>query len=291
MNGVIGKAIFFILLLPGLPVPASATKTTLKAALNNKLIRLSSSANGQSFMGKGLTLHIENKSRESLELTIDPALVFTSDDTTSQDLMLAGNEHTIIAAGGSRDIELQSYCAKSHARAPVKGTGFKYWKQADSNTIKILDYIQKNGINNETAQHAVWVMTNKHELSSVYDPDHDTASRKLIAYMAQVLKAELPAYYKQYAINTTPGRPVFEGRALKIFALFQWEIDHPQYLTLAVYDEADKQIDLMFSNRLFKTGRYELTARFSSSSEPAGDYYIRLSTAQGVLKETRVHID
>ena len=291
MDRVIGKAIGCILLLAGLSSPASAIKTTLKEALKAKLVRLSGSANGQSFMSKGLTLRIENKSKERLELTIDPALVFKPDDTMSQDLMLAGHEQTTIAAGGSKEIELQSYCAKSYAHAPAKGMHFTYAKQADSNTIKVLDYIRQHGISNETAQHAVWVMTNKHGLGSVYDPAQDEASRKLIAFMAQVLHAELPAYYKQYSINTTPGRPVFERKALKIFALFQWELNNSQPLTLAVYDATGKQIDLMFKDRLFKPGRYELTARFSSSSEPAGDYYIRLSTPGAVLKETKVTVD
>jgi hypothetical protein len=277
--------------MAGCTTPALAVKMTLKAAMEADLVRVSGSASGQSFMKKGLKLRIESRSKDQLELTIDPALVFKPDDTMSQDLMLAGHERTTIATGGSKELELQSYCAKSYAHAPAKGLSFTYRKQADSNTIRVLDYIRQHGILNETAQHAVWVMTNQHELSSVYDPAQDLASRKLIAFMAQVLHAELPAYYKQYTVNTTPGRPVFEGKALKIYALFQWKADSPQYLKLAVYNEAGKQIDLMFENRLFKPGGYELMARFSSSSEPPGNYYIRLSSPAGILKETKVQIE
>lgn len=135
------------------------------------------------------------------------------------------------------------------------------------------------------------MLTNHHELDGVYDPQQDQASRKLVAFMADLLGKELPEYYKQYNISTTPGQPVFTRKILKIFALFRWQADHAENLTLAVYNNSGVQIDVLFADRLFTSGHYELTAKFESARVVSGNYYIRLLSGTKVLQEQKVTVD
>lgn len=290
MSKFLSTAVLAAILAPGIAI-SGTIKTTLKSAMAKELVKVSALKAEGSYNEKGLSLKIDNKSKETLEISVDPALIFQPEDTAYQDLMIAGNERTTIAPGASRQLMLQSYCAKSYARGPLKGLVFRYQKQGDSNMIKVMDYVRKNGINNESAQHAVWVLTNKHDLSSVYIRGQDEASRKLVAYMAGLLHQELPPYFRQYNINTTPGQPVFVKKTLKIFALFQWQLDQPKNLTLAVYDSSGRQVDKMFENKAFKKGGYELNATFESAAVTAGDYYIRLLADGTMLKEKKVTVD
>jgi hypothetical protein len=62
-------------------------------------------------------------------------------------------------------------------------------------------------------------------------------------------------------------------------------------VSLGVYDEKGKVIQKIFEGQPFKTGGYELSAKFESSNEPAGVYFIRLSSGKGVLKETKVIVE
>lgn len=272
-------------------VYAGTTKTSLSKAVSSKLVTISGKANANGFNKKGLTLHIENTGKSVLEITIDPALIFIPEDTSYQDLIISGNVKATIAPGKSSNIELQSYCGKSSSMAPVSDLSFSMGTQADSNMIKVLDYIRSNNIGSEVAQSAVWVLTNKHELSTVYDENEDEASRMLVAYMAGLLGEKLPEFYKQYNINTTPGQPVFTKKTLKIFASFQWQLDSPQSLTLAVYNGKGREVEKMFAQRAFKPGVYELIARFQSSKVEAGHYYIRLLSGTKILKEKKVTVD
>lgn len=270
---------------------ARTTKIPLTSAISEGLVTVSAHKTAQSYNDKGLALVIENKSRQTLALQVDPALIFTPEDTTYQDLVIAGNVSTTIAPGASGRVLLQSYCAKSYARAPSTGLAFRFSHKGDSTMIKLLHFIGVHAVNKEVAQHAIWVLTNGHELGAVYDPAQDEASRRMIAFMAALLGQQLPDYYKLYYIDTAPGRPVFRRRALKIFADFRWTLEQPCQLTLAVYDSTGRIVDKMFEHKDFKRGRYELTAKFESADVAAGNYYIRLLGDGRVLEEKKVSVD
>ncbi|RYZ17147.1 MAG: hypothetical protein EOP49_50935, partial [Sphingobacteriales bacterium] len=138
------RCIAFSLLLfiiSGNFVFATASRTSLTNAIAQKMVTISSKASGKGYNNKGLSLNIENTTRKALEITIDPALIFRPDDTSYQDLILAGRVTTTIEAGKSRSLELQSYCGKSYARAPSGKLNFIFSKQADSNMIKTLDFV------------------------------------------------------------------------------------------------------------------------------------------------------
>jgi hypothetical protein len=269
----------------------AALKTTLTKALRDGLVSIESKANKNAYNEKGLTLKIENKSREALQLNIDPALIFVPEDTSYQDLVIAGNTITLIEPLKSKTIALQSYCGKSYAHAPQADVVFSFSKQADSNMIKTLEFVRRNGLGNNTAQHAVWVLTNGHDLGSVYDPEQDQASRKLMAFMATLLNTKPPSFYRQYDINTTPGEAVFIRKTRTIFAAIDWQIDKDQSLTLAAFDGEEKEIQVMFKDREFKAGAYELTTKFESSKLGAGTYFIRLLSGKQVLKETKIKLE
>lgn len=148
-----GKRHLHVLVLIGLCLSSQASafsgKTTLRNALYTGLVTVHAKAGIQHYNEKGLSLKIANTSKKTLELTIDPALVFRPDDTSYQDLVITGNISMTIEPGKSKNIDLQSYCAKSYARAPSGDIHFAYWKQADSNMIRVLDYAQRNRLSND----------------------------------------------------------------------------------------------------------------------------------------------
>ncbi|KAA5537440.1 hypothetical protein F0919_07125 [Taibaiella lutea] len=283
-----------LLLLSATIMHNASAKTidiTLTEAIQQNLVTVTSLSSGQSYNENGLSIKIENKGKKALNITIDPALVFAPEDTSYQDLIVAGDVKSVIAPSENKSITLQTYCGKSYAHGPGKDLIYHFKKQADSLMIKMLTFAKRRNINAELTQKAVWVLTNHHSLNDIYDPSNDIASKELVQFMSRLLSLGMPDYFNYYVLNKTPEETVVPKKALRIYALFKWEMKEDDKLSLGVYDEKGGVTQQIFEGQLFKVGGYELNAKFESSNEPAGVYYIRLSSGKGVIKETKVIVE
>jgi len=285
---------FLLLILFGFgfnSVIAKSIDITLTEAMKQNLVTVTSLSSGQSYNDNALSLKIENKGKKTLNITIDPALIFVPEDTAYQDLVVAGDIKTTVASSDTKSITLQTYCGKSYAHGPGKDLTYHFSKQADSTMIKMLAFTKRRGMNAEITQKAVWVLTNHHNLHDIYDPSNDIASKELVQFMSRLLGQAVPDYYNYYVLNKTPEEPVIPKKPLRIYALFKWEMPEADKLSLGVYDEKGTLIQKMFEEQPFNKGGFELNAKFESSNEAAGTYFIRLSSSKGVLKETKVVIE
>jgi hypothetical protein len=294
------KTLAVLLLLCSLCHVARAKdiNVSLTEAVRQDLVSISGVASGNPFNEKGLALRIENKSKKTINITIDPALIFTPADSVNyQSLLVAGDITVSVVAAGSQNIVLQSYCGNSEAFVPGKDLKYRLKGQADSTVIKTLAYIKKHNIQVEIAQKAVWVLTNQKPLNTIYAPSDDLTSRNLTQYMAVLLKKGAPAYFKYFELNREPHQPgsavepIVPAKPLRIYALLKWELKTASALTLAVYDDKGTLQQTLFDNQSFKAGGYELNTKFESAELPSGNYYIRLSAAAGILKEIPVAVD
>ncbi len=267
------------------------SQATMIEALKKELVSINAAASKESYHDKGLALTIENKTANPIKILIDPAMIFQPEDTTYQDLVLEGQEYLVLSANGKKTINLQSYCGKSYASAPYENIKYNFNKQGDSVMIKTLQQIRKMGINKDIGQKAIWVLTNDHSLSNIYDPTFDKESRSLITFMAKLLGKEKPGYFAFQPVYAIPGATAYKTKSLKIYADFKWQLPESLAMTLAVYNEQGQVIETAFENREMAKGYYELTASFESINVPAGNYYFRLKEGDNIIKETKVVIE
>ncbi len=270
---------------------AAIERSTLKTAFEAGQISITASGTGQCYHDKGLHLKLKNKTGNTLQLKVDPALIFRPLDTSYQDIILPGETIFAIAAHGETDIDLQSFCGKSYARAPGSNVNFNFYRQGDSTMIKVAQFINKYKLYNVTGQSAIWALTNTHNLSGLFDPSNAAISNKLIALMSQLTGWAVPEYYKHYRINTIAGEPALEQRVLKIYSVFEWKLSEPQKLNLGIYNSAGKLIQSVIDNESFIKGGYTLTVTFEAENIATGNYYIRLKAGNSVLKEQMVKLD
>src|SRR5438874_903604 len=94
---------------------ATMRKTGLKAAMEKGTVELVASSSGDVYNGKALKLKLKNKTKDPMQVTLDPALTFRPADTNYQDLVIVGEQMLVLAPGGETAITLQTFCAKSYA--------------------------------------------------------------------------------------------------------------------------------------------------------------------------------
>lgn len=267
-------------------------KILLSTALKEQKITLKGVSTKEPYNGKGLRITIENITRENLLLVMDSAIIMRPEDAENQNLIIGGTELLAINAGKPRILELQTYCGESDDQAPVADHPYHFESIGSSNIGKVLAFVKANAVSNDMAQHAVWVLTNKHSLSDVYDYNNPELSRKLVAYMGQLLGLEAPQYFTVKEINAIQGAAVRPDKTLKLVANLQWTLSAPEKLSLSIYNDKNERVASYFTGKDFIKGRYDLNASFETIDYPSGDYTIRLQTnTQEVLKEIKVRLE
>lgn len=286
-----------LLLLTSLSRPTLAAppplRIGLKEAMDKNIVGVEAKGSGQSYHAKGLHLQVTNKSGSALMLTMDAGLIFKSDDTTRQDLVLAGMELLVLAPYKTGEMDVQTFCAKSHAYPPGAGQPYSKAVMGSEQLAQLAAYIKKNNLFNGLGQSAVWVITNgDRDLSSIYSSSMQFQSQKLVEFMSGLLNLPKPEVYKEYATNTAPGQPAREPKVLRIYAEFELKLPDPKKLTLGIFNEEGRQVQGVFENRPFPGGKiHKFKVDFQAQGAKPGKYYIRLKEGDAVVQEKEFRLE
>lgn len=282
--------LLLISLLPA-TVFAGVQKHTLTAALRAGLVEMRAGSNGNSYYQKAMQLELHNTTRDVLHLTVDPALIFTPQDTAYQDLVLPGSELLVVQPGKTLSSAVQSFCGKAHAFAPGASLPYNFTKQGDSQMIRVAQYIRKRKLHDALGQAAIWALTDHRNLDGIYDPGQPKESADLLAFMVKTTGWETPDYFKVYRLSTEVGMPVFQKRKLEIISNFELRLEQPKMLSMGVYNSAGKEVQVAFKGQQMRPGTYKLTVRFEAEGAAPGAYFLRVTEGAAVLREQQVVVE
>jgi hypothetical protein len=272
------------------PVYANIIKMDLSEAIKIHMVQAEAIATGQSYKARALRIKLMNKSGSTIQLKINQGAIFNPAETGFQPLVCAGDEMITLQPFKDGQLDVQTFCADADESAPQKDLAYAYTRVGSDTLVKALQYIKKNALFDELGQKAVWVLTNKHSLATVYDPARDMQSNKLVEYLAMITGQPKPDYYVGTKLHETAGQPVYAPKALNIYAKFEQILDAPKTMTLGVFDAEGKMIQEVFSDRQFGKAGHRFTVTFEASDVPAGKYYIRLKEDDAVLQEKMVEV-
>ena len=264
----------------------------LSQAIEQHIVTIQTQATGSSYTERGLNITVKNTGSLAFNLVMDQGVLFTPDSGSYQPLILAGEEMLPIQPLKEAKMTVQTFCANSSANAPIANLKYTYAGVTKNDTLKqVLGYIKQNRLFNDLGQSAVWMFTNGHSLRSVYESNNEPASKKLVAYIANLTGQPIPEYYVENATSTLQGAPVYTPKTLKIYAQFEQKLEEPKKLTLGVYNGDGNMIQPVFENRPFGKAGHRFKVTFEAKDVPAGKYYIRLQEGDAVLQETTVTVE
>jgi hypothetical protein len=254
-------------------------------------VKISATTTGKSFKGKALSLQVSNTTRERLQLTVEPALIFKPDEGGYQDLVLPSEEMLALAPGATATIEVQTFCGKASASAPGPKLSYKLWKQGDSNLIKVTQYIRRNNLYDYLGQQAVWVITDKSDLDGVIDPDRPKVSADLLALLVKLTGRQAPDVFRLYKLDTTAGQPVFTKRILKIVTKLEWRLEDKAAISLGIYNKTGDLVQGILDSKPMTRGIFRMMVQFEAENAPPGNYYLRLFKDEKLWQEKVVTVD
>lgn len=278
-------------LLPAAVLADAPEQITLHQALKEGKVKLYAKASGESYKANGLSITLENTQTKPLKIVVTPGLIFEPAESQYQPLLLAANTVVYLGAGGKNNFTGQTYCAFSSAHMPRKDVVYTFEKRADTNLRQVLAFVAKNRVDASLAQKAVWVLTNQHSVSNVYEEGNTRTSDSLVALLCRLTGQPKPQYYVERQLNDAPGQPVYENKILKMHTLFDWEYDQPATYTLAIYDSTGAVVQPILKDKQLQKGNHRITVTFEAQRVNAGNYFIRLHRGTALLREQKVTVD
>ncbi len=266
---------------------SSIIKKDLSDAIKDNSIKLDAENMG-SYTGKTTQLKLTNLTKTVLQVKVNIGVILKPEEAEYQPMVLAGEEIIVVMPSSTASIEVMTFCGNSPKWGPSKGLHYSFSHLASDTLMKILRFIKTNSLFDDLGQHAVWAITNKHDLSQIYDPGRDVLSKKLIELVSQNTGRPLPSYYTMVADNQVAGQPAYVPKTLKIIAEFEVLLEVPKVLTLGIYNEEGKMIQKVFEQQEFSAMGHRFSVEFEAENVPAGMYYIRLKEGDKITQEKMV---
>jgi hypothetical protein len=172
-------------------------------------------------------------------------------------------------------------CCQAHNSAPAERSDYAVGKLADSNLVKLANFIDQNKYYTDySAQQSVWVISDNNSLASITDGDKEKVS-KLQKFVSKITGRIIPPYDITYR-SGSDGSAM--GAAFKIEGIFEYSLPMTCHSTMGIYDEQGRLIQLIFKDQQSDKGEYKLFYTFRTKDVPQGTYYARVE-ADGMLQK------
>jgi hypothetical protein len=287
-----GAIALFVLAL----IPASATAKTLKVdlteALKSNTVKLEATNFAGMYQGRTTKLTIINTSKSVVELKVDIGVVLKSDRAGLQPMVLAGAETITLMPKTTGQVDVQTFCGNAGGSCPGKDEHYTYSYTMNDSFKMVLQFIRDHSLYDHMGQNAVWVLTNQHNVGSVYDPNRKDLSKELQSVICKYARRPKAVYYEVTAPpQQIPNEPAYVPKTLKILAEFEIILESPKTMTLGVYDEKDVMIQPVFEDQTFPVNGHRFGVEFEAENVVPGKYYIRLKEGSTVLQEKMVEVN
>ncbi len=275
------KKWFGILLLFVLDDLVAAKKSMdLATALKKQLVKGQVISKG-GFSGHCLSLRLDNKGQDSLQIRIEPGRRFRAPQEDKQDLLVVKEFFLVLGSYGSATADIKVYCCQAGDRAPQAMDVFGWGDMADSNLVRLADFLNQNAFEEHAEQQAVWSLSNGHPAAGI-SGDNDSLILPLRQFVARLKGEVLPWYsiktqtyvFKSGHIRVVPTR--LKGDLI-------YSLNENSYVTILVTDENGLPAGIIKSHWLqpSASGTYSLELPLRGLDK--GKYRVELKTEKNVL--------
>lgn len=269
------NALLAATLLLQLPAFAGIRKMTLRQAMSAHAVDVHVSAAG-GYIGQTVQLDLINTSCHDLDLTIEPGMIFTPVDSRYQHLVVVGDEHLFVRQDDTARTKLYGFCGKSHTASPARGIRYRFWKQGDAVMVNVLRYIRNKKLYDHLGQHAVWTLTSRHQLTTVFDRNRPDQSRDFVNYIAALRGVKAPDFFVQSHINTSGSGPMAQPDLTKAYIDLRWNMQPPRNLHVLLLRKDGSIYKEILDGEKISAGDHWLTVLIDARRVPEGDYLLCL---------------
>ncbi|WMX17237.1 MULTISPECIES: hypothetical protein [unclassified Aureispira] len=272
------------LVIPSISKAAPDTKIktfSLQEAIQQKIIVLSSI---QSVAYQSLQLRLKNvHQRKDIYVYFPTGLQFASRDSSEQDQIILQERTLLVKAGRTISPTFVSYCTQSNHRSPGKESQFDLKENANGKLLELASFLSTIKDINYTAQHAVWTVTNDHDLKGLHHDDLKTAI-KIQKFVADLTGKPLPKYTVRYK-DGRERQVAFTGEAIVIYGHHEYILKEDATVTCQIFNEAGEMVQQVFKDMTQKGGKIRFNFKLKALDLPQGKYVSKVFIEGKTIQE------
>jgi hypothetical protein len=180
---------------------ATPTRITLLDALTSNQVKLIATGNSvdanptrSTHTGLCLKLKLTNVTSKPIECQIEEAYHLQSVEERLQDLIITENKLVALSPQQTKEVTVNALCGEKNNGSPSEKDTFilKYKHQDPIQGLTHL--LEQYKTFDNTAQQAMWCLTDNNSIESIYDTHLDTLlENKLVHYVAAATKRPIPS--------------------------------------------------------------------------------------------------
>lgn len=271
---------------------ASIRTVNMSDAIKGHLIKLNAVNILGAYTGSAVQLILTNNDRkDSLDVTVNLGIILKPEDTAYQPMVLAGEEQLVLAPGKKDEVSVKVFCGNCPRHCPRKNLKYTFLRLGSDDLVHVLRFINNHKLFDYLGQSAVWAITNGNPIGNIYDQERDSVSKQLINIVCSVTGRPKPEYYTVTKQNENPGEAAYNSKPESIVAQFDIVLRNSSILKVGLYDVHGRLLENLVDRRVFSAGGHNLTISFNPQAYGPGNYIIRLSDPERLLKEKRVVVN
>jgi hypothetical protein len=111
---------------------------------------------------------VRNLTSDSIFVELEPGRRLDSDNPNVQDIVVVDRQRLALAPHGKGKSKLYAFCCQAVGGSPSQRDHFNIGKMGEPKLVNLCDHLSGTTFKPGTIQNAIWVVTDAHQLSSVY---------------------------------------------------------------------------------------------------------------------------
>lgn len=269
----------FLLFASSFGAARAQSTISLHEAIGNGWVEVAAQGLG-GYQGKCLEVVIKNLRDIPLNVELWPGTMFASHDDWKQDLIVTAPAKVQLRGKTSGVAQVYTMCTQAWNASPGSGSGFSFNGLAAEGLRKLANRIAKGNYQTSTAQSAVWAISSKEPVSSIYGID-TTATREL----AEVVSEETGIPISRFTLTPRPHRIINLNTSIE--CLLNRNIAHGK---LALFNSRGMQVREYFNDRFVEKGFQQFKIGASHTGDSTDTFWLRLMEGENIVSEKKVTI-
>lgn len=261
---------------------SSLAELTGRRALSAKITGLGG------HLGECVEISLANLSPDTSFVRLEPGRLLTSSDTLAQDILITREGLLALAPGEKRNIRVYGFCAEASMASPDSAGTFALGSMADSTIVVLAEFLDEkgNGYPEGAIQHAVWCLTDCHDVMGIYGDDTEDLA-ELRGLVASLQKIKYPGYSSAFPMEEV--QPV-QDYSVTISGEVEIFIPGDCLVDIYICDREGKIWETFEEKVPYKSGTFRYSFQISAINWPRGSYILQVRADGKVLYKKEFEI-
>ncbi|MCA0431600.1 MAG: hypothetical protein LCH32_13970 [Bacteroidetes bacterium] len=265
----------------------SKTILTFKKAIEANIVN-AKSINVGGYQGKCMQLTVTNLTNDSIEVQLEPGLIFDSKIDERQDILVIQEEFFVLGGKSSLTKKIKGYCCQASKSAPNSGDSYTFNFKSDYALNKLAQFLNNRNYNANAEQQAIWAISDKKNTANITG-GNDSLQVELRHFVAGLKGEPIPWYILETkTINYASGN--METIPLNLKGEIDFSLPQESYTTMHVLNNKGEEVSKIIKQYLRAGANQKMPLKLPIYGLAKGKYLIELRTEKNIVCQKEFEI-